>query len=128
MSLRLLVRAPLLFLGGIIMAVALNARLTVILLVAIPILLLLLAAVAGRAFPLFTKAQQSLDRVNAVMQENLAGVRVVKAYVCLLYTSALAYLSPTTVTVAILGEPIGACLWDYVIFGAVPGLSLIHIY
>ena len=35
---------------------------------------------------------------------------------------ALAYLSPTTVTVAILGEPIGACLWDYVIFGAVPGL------
>lgn len=81
MSLRLLVRAPLLFLGGIIMAVALNARLTVILLVAIPILLLLLAAVAGRAFPLFTKAQQSLDRVNAVMQENLAGVRVVKAYV-----------------------------------------------
>ena len=81
MSLRMLIRAPLMCVGGIIMAVVLNARLTVILLVAIPILLLLLATVAGRAFPLFAKAQQTLDRVNAVMQENLAGMRVVKAYV-----------------------------------------------
>ncbi|HHV08395.1 MAG TPA: ABC transporter ATP-binding protein, partial [Firmicutes bacterium] len=81
MSLRMLIRAPLMCVGGIIMAVVLNARLTVILLVAIPILLLLLTAVAGRAFPLFARAQQTLDRVNAVMQENLAGMRVVKAYV-----------------------------------------------
>lgn len=55
MSLRMLIRAPLMCVGGIIMAVVLNARLTVILLVAIPILLLLLATVAGRAFPFSPK-------------------------------------------------------------------------
>ncbi|NLG86756.1 MAG: ABC transporter ATP-binding protein [Firmicutes bacterium] len=81
MSLRMLVRAPLMCIGGIVMAVVLNARLTLILLVAIPILLISLVAVSRRAFPLFAKAQQSLDRVNAIMQENLAGIRVVKAYV-----------------------------------------------
>ncbi|NMA55431.1 MAG: ABC transporter ATP-binding protein [Firmicutes bacterium] len=80
-SLRMLVRAPLMSIGGIFMALTINARLGAILLVAIPILLILLVVVANQAFPLFTKSQQSLDRVNAIMQENLAGIRVVKAYV-----------------------------------------------
>lgn len=80
-SLRMLVRAPLMSIGGIFMALTINARLGAILLVAIPILLILLVVVANQAFPLFAKSQQSLDRVNAIMQENLAGIRVVKAYV-----------------------------------------------
>lgn len=80
-SLRMLVRAPLMSVGGIVMALTINARLATILLVSIPILLILLVVVARRALPLFTQSQQSLDRVNAVMLENLAGIRVVKAYV-----------------------------------------------
>ncbi|MGI6129960.1 MAG: ABC transporter ATP-binding protein, partial [bacterium] len=76
-----LIRAPLMSIGAMFMAITINPRLAAILLVAIPVLVVLLFIVANRALPLFTKSQQSLDRVNAVMQENLAGIRVVKAYV-----------------------------------------------
>ena len=79
--LRIMVRAPLLFLGGIVMAVTLNARLSVILLVSLPLVAVGLVIVIRRGFPLFVTVQDRLDRVNAVMQENLSGVRVVKAYV-----------------------------------------------
>jgi len=79
--LRILVRSPLLCLGGIAMAVAINARLSMILLVAIPVLLTGLLLLIRKGFPLFTEVQKRLDRVNAVMQENLSGIRVVKASV-----------------------------------------------
>lgn len=79
--LRILVRAPLLCLGGIVMAVALNARLSMILLAAVPVLLAGLLLLIRGSFPLFTEVQKRLDRVNAVMQENLAGIRIVKASV-----------------------------------------------
>ncbi|AOT70788.1 ABC transporter ATP-binding protein [Geosporobacter ferrireducens] len=81
MSLRIMVRAPLLSIGGIIMAVSINPRLARILLIAIPVLAFVLAFVARRGFPLFSKVQARLDRVNDVMRENLAGIRVVKAFV-----------------------------------------------
>jgi len=79
--LRMLVRAPLLCIGGIVMAVAINVRLSAIILIALPLLLLTTVFVIRKGFPLFTKVQEKLDRVNTVMQENLAGVRVVKAFV-----------------------------------------------
>lgn len=81
MSLRMMVRAPLLAIGGIIMAVSINARLAAILLISIPILAVLMAIVIQKGFPLFKAVQKKLDRVNTVMRENLAGVRVVKAFV-----------------------------------------------
>lgn len=81
MSLRMMVRAPLLFIGGIIMALTINPKLTLILVVSIPILILSLAFVIKKGFPLFSSVQKRIDRVNTVMRENLAGIRVVKAFV-----------------------------------------------
>jgi ATP-binding cassette, subfamily B, multidrug efflux pump len=79
--LRIMVRAPLLCIGGIVMAFAINAKLAVVLFVALPFLAAALTFVIAKGFPLFGKVQTSLDRVNAVMRENLAGVRLIKAFV-----------------------------------------------
>jgi ATP-binding cassette subfamily B multidrug efflux pump len=79
--LRSLVRAPLLCIGGMLMAVVLNPGLAAILLFTVPVLALSLVLVIRKGFPLFRAVQQRLDQVNAVIRENLAGVRVVKAFV-----------------------------------------------
>jgi len=81
MSLRILVRAPLLCVGGLIMAIGINARLGLIFAALIPMLAISITAVIKKGFPLFMTVQQKLDKVNAVMRENLTGVRVVKAFV-----------------------------------------------
>ncbi len=81
MALRIVIRAPFMCIGGIIMAVLINARLTLSLVVAIPLLVLALSIAIARGFPLFAIVQQKLDRVNEVIRENLSGVRVVKAFV-----------------------------------------------
>ena len=81
LGLRLFVRAPLLIIGGVIMTIAINAKLARILLVAIPVLLVCMVFTITKAFPLFTIVQQKLDKVNLVIRENLSGVRVVKAFV-----------------------------------------------
>ncbi|WP_094548634.1 ABC transporter ATP-binding protein [Petroclostridium xylanilyticum] len=81
MMLRILVRAPLLFVGGIMMAVAINPVLACISLAVIPVMIGILAFVITKSFPLFAAVQEKLDRVNRVMRENLTGVRVVKAFV-----------------------------------------------
>ena len=81
MFLRILVRAPLLTVGSLIMATLTAPRLSPLLLLIAPLVLLLLLSVNRRAHPLFTAMQERLDRVNAIVQENLAGVRLVKAFV-----------------------------------------------
>lgn len=81
MSMRVMVRAPLLCLGGIVMAMLIKPDLALILLVTAPVLAVALTWVIRRGFHLFSKVQRALDRVNTVMQENLSGVRVVKAFV-----------------------------------------------
>jgi ATP-binding cassette subfamily B multidrug efflux pump len=81
MLLRQLVRSPLLSIGGLVMAISLNANLSLVLLFALPLLLIVLMGIMSKAFPLFTKVQTRLDGVNGVMQENLTGVRVIKAFV-----------------------------------------------
>lgn len=81
MTLRILVRAPFLAIGSLIMAVTISYRLAAILAVVIPILFLVLYLLIRFAFPLFSKVQSKLDSVNNVLQENLAGIRVVKAFV-----------------------------------------------
>lgn len=81
MSLRIVVRAPLLFLGGIIMTIYINYKLAFILVFVIPLLLLIFLYMVRRSFPLFTIVQQKIDKLNAVILENLLGIRVVKAFV-----------------------------------------------
>lgn len=81
MSLRILVRAPLLLVGGVIMAVAINPGLAWVLAAAAPLLFIVLTVLIRKAFPLFAKVQVRLDKVNSVVQENLRGIRVVKSFV-----------------------------------------------
>ncbi|MEK3917174.1 ABC transporter ATP-binding protein [Paenibacillus sp. FSL H7-0331] len=81
MTLRMLVRAPLLAVGSILMAVIISPRLALILAVVIPLLVLVLVIIIRKGFPLFSKVQKKLDIVNTVLQENLTGIRVVKAFV-----------------------------------------------
>lgn len=81
MALRMLVRSPLLSIGSLIMAFTISFKLAIILLIAMPILLVTLIFIMRKAFPLFGRVQAELDRVNTVTQENLAGIRVIKAFV-----------------------------------------------
>ena len=81
MMLRAMIRAPLLALGGLAMAATLNPGLSLIILVTIPLLAGTLWVVINKSYPLFALVQERIDRVNAVMRENLVGVRVVKAFV-----------------------------------------------
>ncbi len=81
MALRILVRSPLLVIGSLIMAVVTSPTLSLLLAILMPLLLGMVVVVIGRAFPLYMRVQERLDRVNAVIQENLSGVRVVKAFV-----------------------------------------------
>jgi ATP-binding cassette subfamily B protein len=80
MALRMMVRAPLVCTGAIIMAVAMNARLALILLVVVPVLILITSVVIRKGMPLFSKLQGKLDRLNVIVRENLAGVRLIKAF------------------------------------------------
>jgi len=81
MVIRMCVRSPMMFIFATIMAVALNAKLSLIFLVAIPVLLGGLLLIARKVFPLFDKMFKKYDRMNSVVQENLTGIRVVKSYV-----------------------------------------------
>lgn len=81
MSLRMMSRAPMLSIGGLIMAVRLNPKLSAVMAVAIPVLTLLMLIVIRKSFPVFKAVQEKLDRVNSIMRENLSGVRVIKAFV-----------------------------------------------
>lgn len=77
---RMFIKAPLLALGALIMAVRLDPQLSVILAVVVPIVLILILVNMRLGFPLFMRVQQALDRVNGMMREYLSGVRVVKAF------------------------------------------------
>ena len=81
MILRMLVRAPLLLIGSLVMAIVTSPQLAFLPLVLMPIELAAVLWVINRATPMYTKVQEKLDGLNEVMQENLAGVRVVKAFV-----------------------------------------------
>lgn len=81
MIIRMLVRAPFMFVSATIMAVSINAELSLIFLVAVPILVIALLFIAKKAFPLFNKMLKKYDQMNASVQENLVAIRVVKAFV-----------------------------------------------
>jgi ATP-binding cassette subfamily B protein len=81
MSLRMLVRAPLLCIGGLVMVFVINIKMASILAVAVPLLFLSATFIIRKGFPLFNIVQQRLDKINGVIRDNLSGVRVVKAFV-----------------------------------------------
>ncbi|NME95833.1 ABC transporter ATP-binding protein [Clostridium cochlearium] len=81
MMLRVVVRAPLLFIGSIVMVLTSTYELSPILLVVIPLILVVTMVLGKRVGNLFKKVQEALDRVNTSIQENLSGIRVVKAFV-----------------------------------------------
>ncbi|BBB90844.1 MAG TPA: ABC transporter ATP-binding protein [Methylomusa anaerophila] len=77
---RIFLKAPLLCIGGLIMAIHLNSRLAVVLAVVVPVVGVLIAINIKIGFPLFIKVQNALDQVNSVMREYLSGIRVVRAF------------------------------------------------
>jgi ATP-binding cassette subfamily B protein len=81
MALRMLTRAPLWMIGSTVMLVLTSPRLALVMLALLPLVLGLVWFVAIKARPLFMRVQKRLDKLNQVLQENLAGVRVVKAFV-----------------------------------------------
>lgn len=81
MVIRTLVRAPIMFISASIMAFSINAELSCIFLVAVPILGTVLAFTISKAHPRFKKMLRCFDKLNAKIQENLIGIRVVKAFV-----------------------------------------------
>lgn len=81
MALRMLLRAPGMLIGALIMALVMNAQLALVVIVVIPILLLLIALVIKTAFPRFEIMQKKLDTLNSNIQEMLTNVRVIKSFV-----------------------------------------------
>ncbi len=79
--LRGLVRSPLMMVGGLIMAMSVNVKLTAILLLTLIVMSCIICFLISKSFPLFQRVQLSIDGINTVMRENLSGIRVVKAFV-----------------------------------------------
>ena len=80
MSLRMAVRAPFMMLFALIMALNINASLARVFMVAIPFLVIVLTAAISIARPFFLRLQVRVDKVNSIIQENLAAIRVVKSF------------------------------------------------
>ncbi|MCR1900160.1 ABC transporter ATP-binding protein/permease [Irregularibacter muris] len=80
MSLRMAIRAPFLLLFALIMAFTINSSLARVFMVAIPVTAVIIAIVLVKARPLFLRLQSRVDRVNAIIQENLTGIRVIKSF------------------------------------------------
>lgn len=80
MMLRMMVMAPLTALGGIILAVYTDAKLSLVIVVAIPVLGIAIYLVMGHGLGLFRTMQKKVDRINRVLRENLTGVRVIRSF------------------------------------------------
>ena len=81
MGLNMMISAPIMVVGGLIMALRQDVPLTGVLIVIIPIMVLLIGFVMTRAIPLFQAMQIKIDRINLLMRETLSGVRVIRAFV-----------------------------------------------
>lgn len=79
-SMRIFVKAPILGIGAVIMAFILNPKVALIPLIIVPIVGVIISLNLKISYPIFTRIQRALDKVNGVMREYLAGIRVVKAF------------------------------------------------
>ncbi|MFT8872685.1 MAG: ABC transporter ATP-binding protein [Sporolactobacillus sp.] len=80
MILKMMVMAPLMCIGGIIMAIGKDAELALVLVVSVPVLIAVIALLGRTAIPIFKQIQKRLDRLNLVLREQLTGVRVLRAF------------------------------------------------
>ncbi|MBB6446331.1 ABC transporter ATP-binding protein [Bacillus benzoevorans] len=80
MMLRMVISAPIMLIGGIIMAVSKDAKLSLILIVTMPVLIGSILIIFYKGMPLFQLVQKRLDRLNLVLRENLTGIRVIRAF------------------------------------------------
>ncbi|MFD2761291.1 ABC transporter ATP-binding protein [Lentibacillus juripiscarius] len=80
MLLRMVIMAPLMMAGGIIMAVSKDAKLSLVVLGVMPFLAAAIILILKKGMPLFKAVQKRLDKLNLVMRENLTGVRVIRAF------------------------------------------------
>jgi ATP-binding cassette, subfamily B, multidrug efflux pump len=81
MSCTMLLSAPMLAIGGIIMAVRADATLSWLIAVAVPLMLIVLGVIVTRLVPIFRLLQERIDRINKVLREQLTGIRVIRAFV-----------------------------------------------
>lgn len=88
MSLRIMLRAPLLVVGSLVMAFVVNVKLALYLLIGAPILLIFLVYMSRKGVRYFARIQKRLDNVNRVIQENLQAVRLIKAYLRGMYEAS----------------------------------------
>ncbi|MCT4791711.1 MULTISPECIES: ABC transporter ATP-binding protein [Exiguobacterium] len=80
MMLRMVVSAPIMFVGGLIMAVSKDAKLSLVIVAAMPALVISILLILWKGVPLFGQVQKRLDRLNLVLRENLTGIRVIRAF------------------------------------------------
>lgn len=79
-GLRMMIMAPIMIVGGLVMAVQKDAQLTWVLVLVVPLLAAAIWTIGRRSVPLFRALQQKLDQLNLVLRENLTGVRVIRAF------------------------------------------------
>ena len=77
---RMLVRSPFLCIGGVVMVLTISPKLSLVVLGAIPFLVILICVLLKKGRVLFMTMQEKMDKINTVMQENLSGIRVIKAF------------------------------------------------
>ncbi len=80
MLIRLVVRVPFLCIGGLIMAMTINLKLSVILFITMPLFALVIYLIMSRTIPLYKSVQKKLDTLSVIIRENLSGVRVIRAF------------------------------------------------
>lgn len=80
MLLRMVISAPIMLTGGLIMAISKDAKLSLVIVAAMPVLVGAILLILKKGVPLFQEVQKRLDRLNLVLRENLTGIRVVRAF------------------------------------------------
>ena len=79
-SLRMIVSAPTIMIGGIIMATQKNSNMSWIFVASVPILIIVVGIISAKGFPLFKSVQAKLDKLNLIIRENISGIRVIRAF------------------------------------------------
>lgn len=80
MGLRIMLRAPLLVIGGLVMALIVNTKLALVIVMTVPVIFILLVWAMKKSALLFRSVQENVDTVNRIMRENLTGMRLIKAF------------------------------------------------
>ncbi|WP_432352852.1 ABC transporter ATP-binding protein [Sporosarcina sp. A2] len=80
MMLRMVISAPIMLVGGLIMALSKDAKLSLVIVAAMPVLIVTIVLILKKGVPLFQTVQKRIDRLNLVFRENLTGIRVVRTF------------------------------------------------